>query len=97
MPISNDAYKLLKHISENACSYDDVYKFLKADYQFNETYEFLSRDVYIVVENKFVLTEKGKIALESYTRLSEAECKATIAIWVSVGSLVVAICSLFKS
>lgn len=97
MPISNDAYKLLKHISENACSYDDVSKFLNADYQFNETYKFLSRDGYIVFENKFVLTEKGKVALESYNRLSKAECKATIAIWVSAGSLVVAICSLFKS
>ena len=91
MPISNDAYKLLKHISENACSYDDVSKFLKTDYQFNETYEFLSRDGYIVFEDKFVLTEKGKIALESYTRLSKAELKATLAIVISIFSLLASI------
>jgi hypothetical protein len=91
MPISNDAYKLLKHISENACSYDDVSKFLKADYQFDKTYGFLNRNGYILFEDKFVLTEKGKIALESYTRLSKAELKATIAIVLSFVSLLASI------
>jgi len=97
MPISNDAYKLLKYISENTCSYDDISKFLDEKYDGNKTYEFLSRYGYIVLEDKFVLSEKGKVALESYNRLSKAECKATVAIWVSAGSLVVAICALFMA
>ena len=97
MPISNDAYKLLKYVSENACSYDDISKFLNSDYQFNKTYQLLNREGYIVLEDKFVLSEKGKVALESYNRLSKAECKATIAIGISFGSLVIAICALFVS
>lgn len=97
MPISNDAYKLLKYVSENDCSYDDISSFLNADYQFNKTYKFLNGEGYIVLEDKFILSEKGKVALESYNRLSKAECKATIAIWVSVGSLIVALYAAIKS